>query len=493
MSKEEGQVTSENLAVLLMAQGQYDKAESLLTTLLQCRLNVFGDGNVATASAYQKLGYVLEKQGKYEQAVQLYECALNSYEADYGRGHPEADFVYASLTEIYRKTKQYDKALEKSMRQLEIRFETLGDAHPQSALSCHNVAICLYNLGRHAQALDMLNRALKVQQEAGDGDTHGIAAIYTTMAKILIEQKRFDKAMEIYERVLKHQVQVLGQQSPAVALTYRNMGLAYESQSNTVIAWKTCIKALAIQHTLIKDSNPNAAWRRQCEKNTGNIDVLHVEANTTMQIVQILEKKMAAAMRTSQETNKSTPPSGSIASFIEPQNEDVLFGRAQGHTKRQDNRYLHNLVENQLTDYHAATSMEEKSDLSETTRSPPSPPPPPTTTTGSIASFIEPKNEDVLFGRARSKRQGNRYLYQLVADLSPAYDAASSMEEKGRLSDIVVTKIMNSGGRFLKLDKDTLRWYEVERKEALKKVVNKFGKFRRRGPAKRTQQRMGMV
>ncbi|CAJ1964917.1 unnamed protein product [Cylindrotheca closterium] len=298
MSKESRQGTSENLASQLIAQGQYEQAESLLRILLQCRLNVFGDCDVETASAYKMLGYVLDRQGKYEEAIQHYECALNSYNeaSAHGSVHPDADFVYACITKLYRMTKQYDKALEKSICQLGIRAKILGETHPKTALALHNVAICHFDLGSHSQALNMLNQVLIVQQNAGSNDTHGIAAVYTTMAKILVHQKRFGKAMEIYERVLTHQVQVLGQCSPAVALTYRNIGLAYESQSNTMAAWQTVIKALAIQTKLIEDNNPIAAWRLQCQENTGSIDVLRAEANRTLQIVQILEKRMAMAM-----------------------------------------------------------------------------------------------------------------------------------------------------------------------------------------------------
>ncbi|KAL3932899.1 MAG: hypothetical protein SGBAC_010634 [Bacillariaceae sp.] len=305
MSKDVRQGTSENLASQLMSEGHYDKAEPLLRVLLECRSNVFGGDHVDTASAYQMLGYVLDKQGKYEEAFLQYECSLKSYEHAYGLGHPNADMVYACITQLCRKTKQFDKALQKSMRLLEIRMEVLGDAHLKTARSCHNVAICLYDLGKGDEALGMLNRALKVQQNAGDSDIHGTSAMYTTMAKMLVKQKRFDKAMQIYEHVLTHQVPVLGQCSPAAALTFRNIGLAYEAQGDTLTAWNTCIKALETQVKLLQDSDPNAAWRSQCQKNTGSIDALNAEASTTLQIVQSLEKKLSVTMCTPQASMES--------------------------------------------------------------------------------------------------------------------------------------------------------------------------------------------
>ncbi|KAL3932900.1 MAG: hypothetical protein SGBAC_010635 [Bacillariaceae sp.] len=285
-------LVTKRLAYQLVAEGKYDEAEPYLRILLECRSNVFG-GDADTAPAYQMLGYVLDKQGKYEEALRHYKCSLKSYEQGYGRGHPDADLVYSCITQLCRKTKQFDEALQKSTSLLEIRLETLGDAHPKAALSCHDVAICLYDLGRHEEALDMLVRALTVQQNAGDGDVHGICGIYTTMAKILVEQKKFDKALQIYDCMLTRQVPVLGQCSRSVALTLRDIGLVYESQGDNAAALNACVKAVEIQIKLIRDRNCNAAWRPPCQKNTGSIDALNAEASMTLQIVQSLEKKVA--------------------------------------------------------------------------------------------------------------------------------------------------------------------------------------------------------
>lgn len=98
---------------------------------------------------------------------------------------------------------------------------------------------------------------------------------------------------------------------------------------------------------------------------------------------------------------------------------------------------------------------------------------------GSIPSFIEPQSNDVLFGKGRTKHQGNRHLQKLIENLMAVYEAATKQQKK-ELADMVVTKILNSGGRFLKLDEDSQRWDEVEREDAHKKVAHAFRNLRRR-------------
>ncbi|CAJ1967859.1 unnamed protein product [Cylindrotheca closterium] len=102
----------------------------------------------------------------------------------------------------------------------------------------------------------------------------------------------------------------------------------------------------------------------------------------------------------------------------------------------------------------------------------------PTKSTASC-SFIETQNEDVLFGKGRTKHQGNRHLQKLIENLMAVYEAATKHQKK-ELADMVVTKILNSGGRFLKLDDDAQRWVEVEREDAHKKVAHAFRNLRRR-------------
>ena len=287
---------SKQLGYRLLKEGKYAEAETIFRILVDSCLSVLGCDNEETASAYQMLAFVLEKQGKHEEALKHYEFALNAYNAAHGgEGHPDADIIYSSVVKIYRMMKQFDQALAKSKSLLKIRISTLGEAHPKTAFSYHNVAICFYDQGMHKEALDTLNKALKVQHDAGDGDTHGIAGIYTTMAKILIEQRRFVKAMEIYQRVLRHQVKVFGQCSPAVALTYRNVALAYQSQSRTLEAWKSCVEALKIYGKLMDDENPNAAWRKECHMDASP-NAIRAEAKKTLQITQIVEKQMGMAM-----------------------------------------------------------------------------------------------------------------------------------------------------------------------------------------------------
>eukprot|EP00980_Cylindrotheca_fusiformis_P011879 scaffold2828_cov126-Cylindrotheca_fusiformis.AAC.5 len=89
-----------------------------------------------------------------------------------------------------------------------------------------------------------------------------------------------------------------------------------------------------------------------------------------------------------------------------------------------------------------------------------------------------PREDDVLFGRKRSQRRGNRLLYQLVESNSAAYDVGSRSDKKD-LTGTVIREIHATGGRFLKQDGDSKLWKEVSTEEAHEKIAQTFRNFRR--------------
>jgi hypothetical protein len=118
---------------------------------------------------------------------------------------------------------------------------------------------------------------------------------------------------------------------------------------------------------------------------------------------------------------------------------------------------------------NATTSMNDVKDAPQKENSLPS----------SSSSFVEPQPNDVLFGKGRTKYRGNRNLQRLIENLMGVYEAATKQQKK-ELAEMAVSKIVSSGGRFLKVDEETQRWKEVTKEEAHKKVAHAFRNLRRR-------------
>lgn len=85
--------------------------------------------------------------------------------------------------------------------------------------------------------------------------------------------------------------------------------------------------------------------------------------------------------------------------------------------------------------------------------------------------YYKPRDEDVLLGRGgrANNHKGNQKYLQFKLTLQNTYNYASK-EEKTVISQDLVDLVHKSGGRFLKLDEEKNKWFEVPNKVARKKA-----------------------
>ena len=94
---------------------------------------------------------------------------------------------------------------------------------------------------------------------------------------------------------------------------------------------------------------------------------------------------------------------------------------------------------------------------------------------GGCDTFVEPGSNDVLFGRGRplQRRPANVRFRQLVDSHQVVYDGAKR-REKPKIASMIVQRVRESSGRFLKQGKAAGTWVEVDDDEARIKVCHDF-------------------
>ncbi|CAJ1932360.1 unnamed protein product [Cylindrotheca closterium] len=90
---------------------------------------------------------------------------------------------------------------------------------------------------------------------------------------------------------------------------------------------------------------------------------------------------------------------------------------------------------------------------------------------------VEPRSDDVLFGRKRNNK-GNKRVRELVSEMSTEYDVAPKARKR-ELTESVVQAIKRSGGRFLRQIQATEQWEEVPDEYARGKISKHFQNSRR--------------
>lgn len=96
----------------------------------------------------------------------------------------------------------------------------------------------------------------------------------------------------------------------------------------------------------------------------------------------------------------------------------------------------------------------------------------PTSTSEMQAIVEQPTKDDVMFGRdAQSlNNKGNKRFRAIVSKYQEPYGSAKCRSEKIAIVDTIVNEVRQNGARFLRKNKRTKQWYEVDRKAAIEKV-----------------------
>lgn len=84
----------------------------------------------------------------------------------------------------------------------------------------------------------------------------------------------------------------------------------------------------------------------------------------------------------------------------------------------------------------------------------------------------QPTKEDILFGRHSQSlnHEGNKRFRSIVSKFGESYHSTSGRNEKVAIVAMIISEVRENGARFLKRDRRTHQWYEVDRKAVIDKV-----------------------
>ena len=257
------------LALQVHQSGDHEKAQEMLSHLLDSARKHFGLESSRVANALHNLGEVRLAQGDISEARKFIEQALSileraepnsryfafvlvrlaniyAMESRYSEaeqlgtraleimeraGAPETPDIASALEwlgRFYGTTEQWEKALPSLARLVSIRERALGKDHLEVALALVNVASAHSGLSHFSDAEPLFKRAIGILEphaEAGTDDSlmyalNGLGQVYEL-------QGDYRAAAPLYERSLRLREKHLGSDHSAVATGCNNLAVAY--------------------------------------------------------------------------------------------------------------------------------------------------------------------------------------------------------------------------------------------------------------------------
>ncbi|CAF1107363.1 unnamed protein product [Adineta steineri] len=250
----DGSTGWQRLGKLLLAIGQFNKAEELYNVLFEQTT----DEN-EKASCYNQLGAVHWNQGDYEKAIWYYEQGLEIEQKTLPSNHPSLATSYNNIGKVYDNMGEYSKALSFYAKALKIRQNTLASDHPDFAQSYNNIGLVYYNMGEYSKALSFYEKALEIRQKILPSNHPNLATSYNNIGLVYTNMGEYSKALSSHEKALEIRQKTLPSNHPSLATSYNNIGSVYYKMGEYSKAPSFYEKALEIQQKTLPSNHPSIA------------------------------------------------------------------------------------------------------------------------------------------------------------------------------------------------------------------------------------------
>ena len=247
------------IGTILMNNGKYDKAKTILEQALATRERVFTGDNPTVASSLNKLAALHYRQGRFAQAEPLFTRALAVWEKALGPDHPDVASCLFNLAELYQDHGRFAQAEPLFTRALAIDEKAFGPDHPEVATCLNSLALLSKDQGRYAQAEPLFTRALAIREKALGPYHPEVANVLNNLAELYRGQGQFAQAEPLYTRTLEIREKALGPDHRGVATCLNNLALLYQDQGQYSRAEPLYTRALAIYEKALGPDHPSTA------------------------------------------------------------------------------------------------------------------------------------------------------------------------------------------------------------------------------------------
>ncbi len=212
-----------SLGLLRMEQEQLPEAERLARQGLEMTKRHAGRSGPPVAKAAIALGRVLEERGQYEQAIPVLDEAVRLSSAQ-GAANPDLAASLNELASVHFYAGRYAQADALFRRVLDLHRQLYGDRHPLVADDLINIAAGQQDLGYYSEAEKLQRQALEINMAYYGAGHPQMAHNLTVLGRTLQYEKRFDEAVEMLQKALPIEEGAYGPVSRQVASVLNELG-----------------------------------------------------------------------------------------------------------------------------------------------------------------------------------------------------------------------------------------------------------------------------
>lgn len=253
-------------AMALYQKGQFREFLPVAEKLSLEINGIFGPVHKMSVLALAMRGSAHNSLAEYEIAQPLLEKSLALQIQLVGEQNAQTANIITELASFHSARGNHSKAREYAERSLAIQRNLQGENHSDTALAICKLGMVILAAQDYDTARVHLEKALSIlkqndQPNSPNRETTALSIAEVITGLALIQHLAGDvlKARENYEQTLAIRRRVLGEQHPATALSYMQMGLMQFSLGDMPLSKQSFEKSLSIHKNAYGENHPNVA------------------------------------------------------------------------------------------------------------------------------------------------------------------------------------------------------------------------------------------
>lgn len=199
-----------NLALVLLEDGNSEESESLYREALTMNRRLYGESHPEVAMVLNNLGQLHRTIGELTEAERFYRDALVMKRSLLGEAHPEVARVLNELAFLEHDRGQLTAAIDYTRDALAVQDASFGREHPEVAATLSRLGRWLAKTDNLTEAEPLLRESIALSSQLLDAEHPDVAIAEIGLADTLSRAGQFDEALTMSEQASRKLVSALG-------------------------------------------------------------------------------------------------------------------------------------------------------------------------------------------------------------------------------------------------------------------------------------------
>lgn len=211
------------MGILMISEGEYDKAESMLKHTLKLQQDADGFENEMGTKIASNLTSLYIQTGRNSRAYQFLSFILANDLSIHGAQSLEYSFSLQVAGVLYMSSGQYEEAIGSFLEAYEIRKPLVGEENRELLRLKQSLGTAYLKVGKVDEAIGVLTEVLETQKNTIGSSNSDVSLTQNDLGLAYFMQKDYTKASRLFETSYKLDRKILGQYNQFTVTSQYNL------------------------------------------------------------------------------------------------------------------------------------------------------------------------------------------------------------------------------------------------------------------------------